>query len=97
MVEEYDVMRDDFLTIDCESDAQHCIERYGVALSLKFLPKKYLYLLGKSGFNKMLSDNKKLRTKLNEVQELCDKRGEILELYDVVLESLKEIRKENKV
>ena len=96
MVEEYDVMRDDFLTIDSESDAQHCIERYGVALSLKFLPKKYLYLLGKSGFNKMLSDNKKLRTKLNEVQDLCDKRGEIIELHELCNEALKEVREDLK-
>ena len=47
MVEEYDVMRDDFLTIDSESDAKLCIDSYGIALSLRFLPKKYLYLLGK--------------------------------------------------
>ncbi len=96
MIEPYDTMRDDFLTIDCESDAQCCIERYGVALSLRFLPKKYLYLLGKSGFNKMLSDNKKLRAKLNEIQKLCDKRGELLELHELWGEVLNEVKEDLK-
>lgn len=96
MIEPYDTMRDDFLTIDSESDAQHCIERYGVALSLRFLPKKYLYLLGKSGFNKILSDNKKLKTKLNELQNLCDKRGEMLELHELLNEVLNEVKEDLK-
>lgn len=97
MIEAYDTMRDDFLTIDSESDAKHRIEIYGVALSLRFLPKKYLYLLGKSGFNKVLNDNITLKKKVAEIQKVADDRGEMLELYDVVLESLIETRKENKV
>jgi hypothetical protein len=97
MIEPYDTMRDDFLTIDSESDAKLCIDSYGTALSLKFLPKKYLYLLGKAGFNKVLSDNVTLKKKVAEIQKVADDRGEMLELYDVVLESLRETRKENKV
>lgn len=96
MIEPYDTMRDDFLTIDSESDAKLCIDNYGTALSLRFLPKKYLYLLGKSGFNKMLSDNKKLRAKLNEIQKLCDKRGELLELHELWGEVLNEVKEDLK-
>ena len=52
MAEPYDTTRDDFLTIDSESDAKVCVDNYGIALSLRPLPRKYLYLLGKSGFKK---------------------------------------------
>ena len=97
MIEPYDTMRDDFLTIDSESDAKLCIDNYGTALSLKFLPNKYLYLLGKEGFNKVLNDNVSLKKKVAEIQKVADDRGEMLELYDVALESLRETRKENKV
>lgn len=97
MIEPYDTMRDDFLTIDSESDAKLCIDNYGIALSLSFLPKKYLYLLDKAGFNKVLDDNITLKKKVAEMQKLADDRGEVLELYDVVLESLIETRKKNKV
>ncbi len=97
MAEPYDTTRDDFLTIDSESDAKVCVDNYGLALSLRLLPRKYLYLLGKSGFKKVLNDNVELKKKVAEIQKVADDREEMLELYDVALETLIETRKKNKV
>lgn len=41
----YDMMRDDFLLCSSVKEALELIKRYGYALSNKFLPEQYKYLL----------------------------------------------------
>ena len=45
MIEPFDIMKDTFLLCDSEDEAKSLIKHYGMALSKKYLPKKYLYLI----------------------------------------------------
>ena len=41
----YDSMRDDFLMIENEQDAQSCVDRYSIKLCRYYLPSEYMFML----------------------------------------------------